>query len=83
MAVFDYRKQFVQKTIGRCLTEYSHPCFDELVQKCTGFITTSLGGSIEGKQIRLEPRCGAMEELYGMLKNSDKVLLKYIIDSSD
>jgi len=85
MVKWDNPSMYVQKTIGKCLTEYTHPMYDELVKECTGFVITPLEArSHSGYPIVFEPKCGIMECCYGLLPNTDDVVkLKYIIDSSD
>lgn len=84
MIKWDDPSKYVQTTIGKCLTEYKHPMYDELVKECVGFVTTPLDSKPNGHPIRFEPKCGIMECCYGLLPNTDDVVkLKYIIDSSD
>lgn len=78
------KQNYQEIRLGRCLNEYRHPEYDELIKECIGFVNCSLGGDPSGNPIMFEPKCGPMQEVHGLFKDSDKkVLLRYIIDSSD
>lgn len=75
---------YVEKKLSRCLTEYRHPLYTELLDECIGFVTVPMGVDPQGHAMSFEPKCSPMQECYGLIKDSDKIVkLIYIIDSSD
>lgn len=82
---FDIKESYVTKTLSRCVTEYTHPMYDELVKECIGFVVTPIETKLpKGYPMIFEPKCSAMQICWGILPNTDDVVkLRYIIDSSD
>lgn len=78
------KTNYIETKLGKCVTKYTHPLFDQLVLECTGFVACQLGDNPSGKPIMFEPKCGIQQDLYGLFKDSDQtVLLMSIVDSSD
>lgn len=75
---------YIENKLGRCLTEYRHPLYGELLNDCIGFITVPIGSDPAGHLVSFDAKCFPMQECYGVLRESNKLVkLIYIIDSSD
>ena len=85
------RKGWKSKNVGRCLTEYTHPRYHDLVGQFHAFTTFSqFDEDHHGKKIaevdahiKEEPLCSAGNVLYGVTKVGRMIALKSVIDSSD
>ncbi len=76
--------KFKEAIIGRCLRQFSHPLYESLIKECDGFIVLNHQTSVPEGAILDTPRCGPNQYCYGILKDSGvRVLLRYIVDSSD
>ncbi len=86
--------EFHSKTVGNCLTEYTHPHYEILVKQFNKFYlisqfdyTPNLEYPVKSAtwqpKILDKPKCGYGEVLYGIDEKNQLVKLKAIIDSSD
>jgi|WetSurMetagenome_2_1015567.scaffolds.fasta_scaffold263858_3 hypothetical protein len=76
------------RNLGRCLTEYTKPDYEEkiLQYKNFGFSSQFMAQatSIESLiRVSHEPICHIGETMYGIDDNNNLELLKMIVDSSD
>jgi hypothetical protein len=76
------------KTVGRCLTEYTKPGYDELVKNYTAFCVSGQDVDIyvnvsQATFVHSKPVCGYGELMYGVNEDGSLDLLKMIVDSSD
>jgi len=75
---------FKRIQLGRCLNEYQHPLYGELIKECVGYIVTNEMTNNPQGTIIDKPTCGTNQYCYGVLKEAGVVvLLRYVVDSSD
>ncbi len=85
--------KMISREVGRCLTEYKRPDFDQIVADSLWFYTCSQERNLDSwtldeflqsqiKELK-EPKCGYGMRLYAVLSNRTVVKLMEVIDSSD
>jgi hypothetical protein len=77
-------RNFKQINLGKCLNEYQHPLYAELLNQCDAYVVTNeMNPEVKGQKYS-SPKCGPNQFCYGILSDSGvKILLRYIVDSSD
>ena len=76
--------QWIEKDIGKCLTQYKHKEYDKLVSEAEGFVTLDQWTSDkpDSQPLTTNPKCGAAEICFALIKGEYIEIMKKI-DSSD